>query len=86
MHSSHSSDLCSIHLSQVSVVASTKHLGTGLDAAIAHELVERMNSLLMELASSAVTLNGRLNTSMITLAYAPFSDGFVTHVSKEMSL
>lgn len=63
MHGGQSSNLRSIHLSQISVVASAEHLGAGLDASIIHELVENLSCLLMELASSAVTLNGRLDTS-----------------------
>ena len=40
----------------------------------------------MELATSTVTLDGRLNTSKTKLVYVHFPSGFITHVSKEMSL
>ncbi|KAH0357953.1 hypothetical protein KCU83_g317, partial [Aureobasidium melanogenum] len=86
MYSGHGSDLCSIHLSQVSVVASTKHLGAALDATICHEFVEHLSSLLMEFASSAVTLDGHLNTSKTMSVWKLFPTGFVTHISNEMSL
>lgn len=86
MCSGHSSDLCSIHLSQVSVVASAKHLGAALDTAIRHELVEHLSSLLVEFASSAVTLDGRLDPSKTVSVWKLFPTGFVTHVSNKMSL
>lgn len=63
MHSGKGSNLRGIHLGQISVVASAEHLGTGLDASIVHELVENLGRWLVELASSAVTLDGRLDTS-----------------------
>jgi hypothetical protein len=69
MYGGHSSDLRSIHLGQVSVVAPAKHLGAGLDASIVHEFVKNLSCLLVELASSAVTLDGCLDTSETRSAY-----------------
>jgi hypothetical protein len=71
MLSGQSSDLCGIHLGQVLVVAPAKHLGAGLDASVVHELVKYLSCSLVELASSAVTLDGRLNTSEIPSAFKP---------------
>lgn len=69
MYGSLGSDLRSVHLSKVSVVAAAKHLGTRLDASIVHEFVENLSCLLVEFASSAVTLDGRLDTSETWLVF-----------------
>jgi hypothetical protein len=42
--------------------------------------------LLVEFASSAVTLDGRLDPSKTMSVWKLFPTGFVTHVSNEMSL
>lgn len=65
MYGGQSGDFRSVFFGQVFVVATAEHLGSGLDAAIVHELVEDLSSMLVELATSAVALDCRLNTPVI---------------------